>query len=108
VQNPAAGRWKVVVDAPSVPSGSTTYDYLDVVFNPSFGMSSVADRPDARKSGAQWIVQSNAWVAGQLPEGRTPYTALLVQGQLRGGERFALNLMEVAPGAGVAGQGARK
>ena len=32
-----AGKWKVVVDAASVPSGRTSYDYLDVVFNQSFG-----------------------------------------------------------------------
>src|SRR5213078_3941747 len=43
VQNPAAGKWKVVVDGWSVPSGSTTYDYLDVVFNPKYGMANVAD-----------------------------------------------------------------
>lgn len=29
VEHPAAGLWKVVVDAFSVPSGSTTYEYLD-------------------------------------------------------------------------------
>ena len=45
IQNPAAGKWKVVVDAASVPSGSTTYDYVDVVFNQSFGMVAANDQP---------------------------------------------------------------
>src|SRR6185369_9855506 len=34
VANPAAGKWKVVIDAPSVPSGSTTFAYTDVLFSP--------------------------------------------------------------------------
>ena len=108
VQNPAAGKWKVVVDAPSVPSGSTTYEYLDVVFNPSFGMVSVADRPDARKLGAQWSVKSNAWFAGPLGEGRTAFAAVQVLGQPRGTDRYTMNLLEIGPAAGVAGPGARK
>ncbi|MFI5311561.1 MAG: hypothetical protein ACHQQ3_10030 [Gemmatimonadales bacterium] len=106
VQNPAAGKWKVVVDAPSVPSGSATYEYLDVVFNPSFGMVSVADRPDARKLGAQWTVRSNTWAAGQLPEGRMPFAAVQVLGQPRGAERLALNLLEIGSSVGAVGQGA--
>jgi hypothetical protein len=94
IQNPSAGKWKVVVDAAAVPSGSTTFDYLDVVFNQSFGMVGATDQPAKRAASAQWNVKTGLWTA-QLPEGRTPYAALLLEG--RGGptERFNIGLLEV-------------
>jgi hypothetical protein len=84
VQNPAAGKWKIVVDAAAVPSGSTTYEYLEVVFNPSYGMISVADLPQERSLGARWTTKAHTWVstAAHAP-GREPYAALFVLGQMK-------------------------
>jgi hypothetical protein len=105
IQNPAAGKWKVVIDAASVPSGSTAFDYLDVVFNPSYGMVSSADVPKERKVGEQWSTQAHTWFANALPAGRVPFQALLLQGQLSGNVPFSINLMELtAPRAGVSSQ----
>jgi subtilase family protein len=97
VQNPAAGKWKVVVDGWSVPSGSTTYDYLDVIFNPTFGMAGVADASELRKAGAQWTVKSTTWAAGELPAGRVPYASVLLQTQPAGADRLILRYAEVPP-----------
>ena len=36
VFSPAAGQWKVVVDAYNLPSGSTTYSYIDTFKPPGF------------------------------------------------------------------------
>lgn len=94
VQNPAAGKWKIVVDAASVPSGSTTYDYLDVVFNQSFGMVAATDQPAKRAAASQWSVKTSVWTAS-LPEGRTPYAALLLEERGSPTERFAMGLLEV-------------
>src|SRR6185503_6438080 len=63
VQNPAAGKWKIVVDASSVPSGSTSYDYLDIVFNQAFGIVGVTDQPAKRPDGARWTAKANVWTA---------------------------------------------
>jgi hypothetical protein len=43
IANPAAGLWRVLVDGYAVPAGTTTYDYVDVFANPSFGAVSVTD-----------------------------------------------------------------
>ncbi|MGH7503355.1 MAG: S8 family serine peptidase [Longimicrobiales bacterium] len=96
VQNPAAGMWKVVVDGASVPSGSTTFAYLDVVFNPSFGAVSTADLDTEHKTGEQWTAPMHTWLANALPAGRQPFTALALQGQLPGGMTFGFNLLDAA------------
>jgi hypothetical protein len=102
VQNPAAGKWKVVVDAASVPTGSTSYDYLDVVFNPTYGTVGVADTPQSRKMTPQWTTQAHVWVTSALPSGRTPFAALLVQGTA-GADRFPIALLELTPAVRLAG-----
>jgi subtilase family protein len=56
VANPAAGLWKIRVEGFAVPSGSTTYDYLDVFSGPSFGTIQVADTDQDRAGGASWTV----------------------------------------------------
>ncbi len=96
VQNPSAGTWKVIVDAASVPSGSTTFDYLDVVFNPSYGMVSVTDLPEERKVGAQWNAMAHSWVSdAEHASGREPYPAVLVQGQRSEGDSFLVSVHEL-------------
>jgi hypothetical protein len=56
VANPAAGRWMALVNGFAVPSGSTSYKYLDVFANPAFGTVSIADANAARGSGGSWTV----------------------------------------------------
>jgi hypothetical protein len=109
VQNPAAGKWKIIVDAPSAPLGSTSYEYVDVVFNPSYGMSGVADLPTVHSVGTQWVAKGNIWVAEALPDGRLPYAALVIQGQPQGAgaERYVLNVLDLPPISEVIGAGAR-
>jgi hypothetical protein len=57
ISNPAAGQWKVLVDGFSVPAGTTTYNYVDVLFaNPPLGIVSVTDANALRPAGASWVV----------------------------------------------------
>jgi hypothetical protein len=97
VKNPAAGKWKIVVDAAAVPSGSTTYEYLEVVFNPTYGMVSIADLPQERSVGARWTAEAHTWVsAAAHASGRAPYAGLLVQGQPKGEEPYLVSLQGMA------------
>jgi Subtilase family len=107
VRNPSAGRWKVVIDGASVPSGSTTFAYLDVVFNPSYGAVIASDLPAEHKTGESWTAKAHTWLAGPLPAGRQPFTALLLQGQLSGGVMFDFNLMELGSPPGVSSSNER-
>ena len=43
IANPAAGTWLVLIDGFSVPSGSTTYNYVDIFANAELGSVSVTD-----------------------------------------------------------------
>jgi hypothetical protein len=95
VQNPAAGKWKVVIDGASVPSGSTTFAYLDVVFNPVYGAVVTGDLPKEHKIGERWTAQAHTWLAGALPAGRQPFTAVQLQGALSGGVTFGFNIYEL-------------
>jgi hypothetical protein len=95
VSNPAKGKWKVVVDALSVPAGSTTFAYLDAVFNPSFGAITTADVPVERKTGESWTARTHTWLAGPLPAGREPFPAVLLEGQLSGNVPFRLGILEL-------------
>ena len=98
VRQPASGTWKIVVDAFAVPSGSTSYEYLDVVFNPSYGMLAVTDLPDARKSGAEWTTTAHAWVTpAATTVDRTPYAAVMVQAHPKDGEPFLVAFPELTP-----------
>lgn len=56
ISNPAAGTWVTLVDGFAVPSGSTTFSYVDVFSNPAFGSVSVTDANALRAAGAQWTV----------------------------------------------------
>jgi hypothetical protein len=99
ITNPAAGKWKVVVDGASVPAGSTTFAYLDVVFNPTYGSVVTGDLAKEHKIGEQWTAQAHTWLAGALPTGRQPFTAVQLQGALSGGVTFGFNLYELTTGA---------
>jgi len=99
VQNPKEGRWKVVVDAFAVPDASVSYDYLDAVLNPSYGTVGVMDVPQERVCNARWMTRLGAWTGGgALDEGRTPFTALMVQGRTQKGETFLVDVDEAPSG----------
>ena len=96
VHNPAAGTWKVVVDAAAVPGDGVAYDYLDVVFNPAYGTLGTIDMPQERASGARWTTTANGWAAPAAhAAGRGPYLAVVVEGR-SGGERYWVSAGEVA------------
>jgi subtilisin family serine protease len=56
INNPAAGLWAVLVDGYAVPAGTTTYNYVDVYANPTFGAVSVTDANALRPAGSSWTV----------------------------------------------------
>ena len=95
VQHPAAGKWKVVVEGASVPSGQTTYDYSDIVFNQVYGMVAVTDTTGKRQAGSSWSVQTNEWIAS-IPAGRTPYAAVLLEAQVTPTQPFTVALIPIA------------
>jgi hypothetical protein len=107
IANPAAGKWKVVVDGASVPSGGTTFRYLDVVFNPSYGAVNTSDVPDERKTGAKWTAAAQTWLANPLPAGREPFAAVRLQGTLSGGSTFGIGILELGSLPGATGTGQR-
>jgi hypothetical protein len=95
VQHPAAGKWKVVVEGASVPSGQTEYDYSDVVFNQVYGMVAVTDTTAKHQVGSSWTVKTNEWIAS-VPTGRTPYAAVLLEGQVTAAQPFTVTLVPIA------------
>ena len=92
VQNPAAGKWQVVIDA---PAGGANFDYLDAVFHPGFGMVNTTDIFKERKPGERWTTQLHVWKAGDLPAGREVYPLMALQGQSAAGV-FLLNYLELS------------
>jgi hypothetical protein len=79
ILNPRPGKWKVVVDAYSVPSGRTDYSYLDIFTHSQFGTVSVTDCDEKRESGITWATTAHVWVAS-LPESpRTLEASIIVR-----------------------------
>ena len=102
IENPAAGTWRVVVDAAAVPSGVTSFEYLDVVFNPSFGTLAVTDKPEDRKPGVTWTATAHSWITPAVHEGgRSPYPAVLIEGHRGNGGRYPILLQPVGPMIGT-------
>lgn len=107
VHRPAAGTWKVVVDAAAMATDadadSAKYEYLDVVFNPSYGAVAAADVPQERAVGARWTTDVRGWAAPAVHgEGRAPYLAVALEGSA-GGDAFWAKVAEV--GTGGLGEG---
>ncbi|PPK70210.1 S8 family serine peptidase [Actinokineospora auranticolor] len=71
VANPAAGVWIVLVAGYSVPAGTTTYDYLDVLTNPVYGAVNITDTNTARGAGAQWSVNGTVTATRAPGAGRS-------------------------------------
>lgn len=70
VSNPAAGQWVVLVDAFSVPAGTTSFDYLDQFVNPVFGSVSVTDANSVRPTGSSWTAPAAVTVTSAPAAGR--------------------------------------
>jgi hypothetical protein len=77
INNPAAGLWRVLVDGYSVPSGSTTYNYVDVFANPAFGSVSVTDSNALHAAGSTWTV------AGTVTANAAPANGRVLLGNIR-------------------------
>lgn len=73
ISNPAAGQWAVLVDGYSVPSGSTTFNYVDVFVNPAFGSVAVTDVNALRPAGAAWTVPAAVTANAAPADGRVLY-----------------------------------
>jgi hypothetical protein len=86
VANPAAGTWVALVDPFAVPSGSTTYDYLDVVANPAFGAVSVTDSNAVHANNTTWTAPASV-TANTAP----------------GAGRFLQGFVQVVSGSSVLG-----
>jgi hypothetical protein len=76
IDNPAPGQWKVVVDAFSIPSGSTAYDYVDVFINPALGSVQITDANALRPAGSSWTVP------GSVTANAAPATGRVLLGQV--------------------------
>lgn len=81
VEDPAAGRWAVVVDAYAVPAGATEYAYLDVYTHPRFGSIAVTDHEQSRDAGESWTANAHVWVAELPDSGRIPLAVFAARGK---------------------------
>ena len=97
IWNPSAGKWKIVVDAANQPSETVTYEYLDAVFNSSFGHVAVLDVPQERSQDSRWMVKAHVWSvgSGSHEPGRIPYPAVLLEGW-EGSQAFPMGILELA------------
>ncbi|RDG39773.1 serine protease [Streptomyces corynorhini] len=68
--NPAAGTYEIVVDAYSVPAGSTAYDYRDVYYSASLGEVTTGTGPVKIASGGTAKVSAEILVNSAAPAGR--------------------------------------
>jgi hypothetical protein len=95
VLNPAAGKWKVAVDAFRADSSGAWFEYEDVVLNPAYGFVAVTDQPKERSAKAAWTTKANTWSSGEVPAGRSPFAGVMVQAQGKGFDPFVLGLFEL-------------
>lgn len=77
IANPAAGLWRVLIDGYSVPAGTTTYNYVDVFTNATFGSVSVTDANALRAAGASWTVP------GSVTANAAPATGRMLLGNVQ-------------------------
>ena len=79
IANPAAGAWRVDVVGYSVPNGTTTYKYIDVISSAAFGTISVTDANAARAAGAVWVVPATVTANAVPPAGRVLFGTVQVR-----------------------------
>jgi len=70
IANPAPGAWVTLVDGFAVPSGSTTFKYVDVFTNSAFGSVAVTDANAVRPAGSQWTVPATVTANSAPAAGR--------------------------------------
>lgn len=70
VANPAAGTWVALVDPYAVPSGSTAYDYFDLVANPTFGSVSITDPAAVHANNSTWSASASVTANAAPAAGR--------------------------------------
>ena len=71
LNNPVAAPYVVLVDGFDVPSGSTTYNYIDVFTkSPSFGSIAVTDANALRPAASSWTVPATVTAAEAPAAGR--------------------------------------
>jgi hypothetical protein len=70
IANPAAGVWVSFIDGYAVPTGSTTFNYVDVFTNPAFGSVSVTDADAVRPANAEWTVPGTVTASAAPAAGR--------------------------------------
>jgi hypothetical protein len=79
VNNPTATTWVALVDPFDVPSGSTSYDYVDAITNPVYGSVDADNTPAALAAGGSATRTANVTAlavppAGRFLEGTLPVT----------------------------------
>ncbi|HET7350389.1 MAG TPA: S8 family serine peptidase [Marmoricola sp.] len=79
IQNPKEGLYVVLVDGFAVPSGSTTFDYVDVFTSPSFGKVDVTDENTTRTADATWTVPGTVTANAVPATGRVLLGAVQVR-----------------------------
>jgi hypothetical protein len=67
IANPAAGTWVVEIDGFAIPSGSTTYNYVDIFANPTLGTVAVTDADASHPGGSTWTVPGSV-TANAVPD----------------------------------------
>lgn len=70
IASPAAGTWIILVDGYAVPSGTTTYSYVDVFINAAFGAVAVTDANALRPAGSSWTVPGSVTANAAPAAGR--------------------------------------
>ncbi|MEO7965406.1 MAG: hypothetical protein ABIT38_15970, partial [Gemmatimonadaceae bacterium] len=90
------------VDGGIVPSGATSYDLIDVVFNQAYGMVAATDAPGKREPGVPWAATTNVWT-GMLPAGREAFAAVLLEAEVTRTLTVPLAIVEVPLSAASTG-----
>jgi hypothetical protein len=76
--NPAPGTYTITVDGYSVPSGTTSYDYLDVFYAGSLGTITVDPAPFGLASGESHTVTGTVTANQAAADGRSLFGAMNV------------------------------
>ncbi len=79
VADPKAGTWRIEIDAYSVPSGTTEYDYLDAYALDGLGDVEVTDEQAERPTGSTWTVPATVTAKADPGEGRVLRGVLAVR-----------------------------
>ncbi|EHY89170.1 subtilisin-like serine protease [Saccharomonospora azurea NA-128] len=79
VAKPAAGTWRVEIDAYSVPSGTTEFDYLDSYAVDGLGAVEVTDEAAERATGSTWTVPATVTATADPGDGRVLRGVLAVR-----------------------------